>query len=270
MEKFKKSLTVVAIVSVILTTGPSPKAMTGGDKSKDSKFGAIVSFYIEKRNSDMAGFCSGTFIAPNLLLTAAHCFYEFIKPNEFAAIKIAQYPNNSYTRSQALRTFTNVKVYTVPGFKMNTSVWTHPDLAVVEFPGQVSTSFLPLSFLPVTSQDQLVYAGYGCDKKTHEEITDFKFASKHMAKRGRFVVGVLKDDQSKACPGDSGGPFLIDSASGLSIVGVMSYINPVGTYFSNSQDRFARMNSQTEPRVDLWLQAVMAHGAQGQIFPSIN
>lgn len=186
--------------------------------------------------------CTGTLIAPNVVLTAAHCVMN--KENRMLTDGVVLFTNDfmcdviqKKDKSRARR-FEEVIVH--PDYDNN-----HPalgnDLAMIRFEQSAPQGFviMPLAekYVELTKDRPVYLAGYG--KTTEYEIDDeskpmLRLANvRPSARIERFGIensktsSQLAFDQSQGesvCAGDSGGPALVMEGGGLQVIGVASIV----------------------------------------------
>ena len=168
--------------------------------------------------------CTGSVIALDLVLTAAHCVEPGFK---YAAIEL------SHAR---LRETEVARVEQHPQFHFNASNKARPtdDIAILKLAKQLSASAVPVplgsrDFFP--AGDRFSVAGLGSDSEHH----DGKFGRLLVAGlvtvisrsdlQLRLIDPLTRGDRpgSSACTGDSGGPVFEDTWSGPVLVGVVSW-----------------------------------------------
>lgn len=175
------------------------------------------------------GVCTGTIVADNLVLTAAHCD----RGTEF----------NIFHHDGPLLGKTTTR---------HAPEKDDPDIAVLEFPtGTFKDSPLPLGF-SVEKNDSVELVGFGCNdaesklgqtikRRGSNTVLDvFQFITLYtpLTQNGRLIVG--SDNTSGICSGDSGGPLLKNG--GIVGVGSISEVhsNKVYSWFVNLNLQAAR------------------------------
>lgn len=199
--------------SLKIANGEQCLANSGSDTS------AVVRLSISSSDGTV-GTCTGTVIAPNAVLTAAHCF-AFDRVSSVRVI---------VTSNGEKRAIASSGVSVHPGFTVSSEGIFFNDVAVV----RVATTLpvVPVGLLarpnvPQVSEDVLV-AGYG--------QRDSSSGAEEEVVAGRAVIRIVtenhiridyRDGESHPCRGDSGGALFIEQDNGaLAVVGVVSQSDP--------------------------------------------
>lgn len=211
---------VFALASLI---GPAD-AVTRGTVSRDP--GGVRS-HVVRIESTSGELCSGVLIAPDLVLTAAHCVLQR------ARYRVIAVDRQFRSRSVAVEAVT-----THPDFIPGTTPRTQPgtDLGLIKLARPLGRDFRPLdparaarprAGLPVR------IAGFGTtqerDKRTARTLREAPMVILGDLQVANRVVVVVDTKTMamrpgvSACRGDSGGPILIDGPTGVELVGIISW-----------------------------------------------
>ena len=213
----KYPLPLVAIA--LLSAAPAHAIVGGGAPSSDGVARSVVTIVGSRGN-----FCTGSLIAPKIVLTAAHC----VQPG--AEYRIV---DNS-SGQPVLQTVRNVAIH--PGFRME-AMLAHratADVALLqlELPAKgKAPAVLGMPSIPIAVGDRFTVAGIGVtvrgDGKSGGTIrvAGLVATGKPGTLQIRLVdpVGQGTRDGLGACTGDSGAPVFEDKPSGPVIVGVVSW-----------------------------------------------
>jgi hypothetical protein len=201
-----------APAEAIVGSAPSP--------SNDSVGRSVVTIVGSRGN-----FCTGSLIAPTLVLTVAHC----VEPG--AVYKILQYGADQVAQLQDVR---NVAVH--PGFKM-AEMLAHratADVALLQLEIPVKGKLparLGIPQFPIPAGAGFTIAGIGVtvrgDGKSGGTIHTASLIA--TGKPGTLQIRLVDPltqgarDGLGACTGDSGGPVFEDQEAGPTIIGVISW-----------------------------------------------
>ncbi len=231
----------IFILCLLLST--QAFALTGGSFSTNPRYSGIVkirtSFGVERNRQT----CTGAFITPRHILTAAHCLLNNEKndPMSPITIDISTFPKMDLFWDPITVSIPHARFEIHPGYVSSPKPSNPNDIAVVILDRASSQSPLRLADSSAAKGMPVLMTGYGCDKKTKDWATDFKYGSNTVAEVGSLIK--LGRSSSDYCEGDSGSPLLIETSRGLRIVGVSSYVNLVKGAFGLSKDRVVPINA---------------------------
>jgi secreted trypsin-like serine protease len=215
-----KILPLSAIAATLLISGPAG-AIVGGAPPAADGIGRSVATIIGSRGN----FCTGSLIAPSLVLTVAHC----VQPG--SEYKIVQYGADQKPELQDVKT---VAIH--PGFRMQ-EMLAHratADVALLRLaiPAQGKIpARLGMPQSPLVPGNPFTVAGVGVtvrgDGKSAGVIRPAALVAtgKPGTLQIRLVDPAGQGTQAGlgACTGDSGAPVFEDQQSGPTIVGVVSW-----------------------------------------------
>jgi secreted trypsin-like serine protease len=177
--------------------------------------------------SSVGELCSGALIAPNLVLTAAHCMVDQ------AAYRVVAF--NRAFKPQRLRV---VAAAVHPGFVPGTTPRTQPgvDLAILRLERPLGADFTPFDLRLVGRVDTgetVTLAGYGVlgetqrqSARTLRQTNLVSLGAVEVSNRVLIVADRTRLAQTSgagACRGDSGGPILSATQAGYQLLGIVSW-----------------------------------------------
>lgn len=212
---------ILALTATLGAASPAA-AVVGGTVSRGVDGPRAWTLRVETSRGEL---CSGAAIAPELVLTAAHCLMGG------GAVKVVSL--NTRFRS---RTHPVISVLPHPSFVPGTTPRTQPgtDLAVLRLAGPLPPDIEPLSLGSGLWQGETVtMAGFGLSVENNKR-TARRLREARLVNAGNYTtsntVKVAVDTRAMgeapgagACRGDSGGPVLRGPASSRDLVGIVSW-----------------------------------------------
>jgi len=211
----------VMSAALALLFSPPAAAIVGGAAPSTEGVGRSVVTIVGSRGN----FCTGSLIAPTLVLTVAHC----VQPG--AEYKIVEYGAD---RKPELKDVTRVAIH--PGFQMQTMLAHRAtaDVALLQLASPATgkaAAALDVPRLPIAPGSTFTIAGIGVTVRGDGKSGGIVRSAGLIAtgKPGSLQIRLVDPaaqgarEGLGACTGDSGGPVFEDREGGPAIVGVISW-----------------------------------------------
>jgi secreted trypsin-like serine protease len=215
-----KTLAPMITVSALLLSAPASAIVGGGVPSAEDIGRSVVTIVGSRGN-----FCSGSLIAPRLVLTVAHC----VQPG--STYKIVEYGTDRQPQLQ------DVKIVAIhPAFNMQamTAHRATADVALLQLEAPVkgkNASVLGVPRIPIAVGSRFTIAGIGVAVRGEGSsggtvrVAGLVATGQSGSLQIRLVDPVTQGtrDGLGACTGDSGGPVFEDQPGGPAVIGVISW-----------------------------------------------
>jgi secreted trypsin-like serine protease len=181
---------------------------------------AVVALMIKSKNGQ--SLCSGSLIAPQIILTAAHCVDD-----DPERINIIFAPSIKKGNTKTIRIADRILPH--PLWHKHTAAG-EGDLALVHFSASAPNEYKPIKIVSknfnLTKDQQVLLAGYGVtDGLSHASPGILRQTESSVIDRHSETEVVLDGDESSVCFGDSGGPAFILQNNQLIQWGVASSVS---------------------------------------------
>lgn len=237
MRHFFGFLTILTLISATACSGntnSTAKIVGGADANGNatSAEATALSSVVALTYAESTTFCSGVLIAPNLLLTAAHCIpaaWVIPNPSDYR-VSFGNDVKTNKGRLYITSALTHPNYISPPDFKTDRENF---DVAIIEFQGTLPSGFHPATMQKPTTfspPSKVMIAGYG--------FVNVQDAQGAMATSGilryaqvpykRYLDAKRDHELGKdglpvgSCNGDSGGPAFNATPEGYKLIGLTS------------------------------------------------
>ena len=177
---------------------------------------------LNAQNSSSHSRCTGTLIAKNIVLTAAHCIPEslenfWIVTSEF---EFAILERHQVTKVSVHENYKN--------FAIPTAQQPNDDIALIQFAGPLPELYKPTDWISsfTANQDRywLYVAGYGVSSELAFDTGELRFSKVIIENATQSFLQGNQSAGQGICKGDSGGPAYIKIENRFYVLGVVSAI----------------------------------------------
>ena len=196
--------------------GGGPVGIVGGEETDD--YPAVGALVQDEGDGYIVFFCTATLIAPDLVLTAGHCF-------DGASPTWVFFGTNVFAGTGQFEDVDSWEIHPLwDGLEDEGSVGY--DMALIRLQSAVSgIAPIPLyeGAASTLQGDTVRYVGFG-DSDGASESTTKRTATSVVDDADYFDLFITSRLSGSPCYGDSGGPMLVEGGDGLTVAGVNSFV----------------------------------------------
>lgn len=237
-------------------------SVVGGEAAEPGAF-PWMAFVIDFKGEEEAIACSGTVVAPNLVLTAAHCAVnqETGVTNEAAGYRVVTGSVDWASSERQVSDVSQVLVY--PRYKFSRTSISYGDAALLVLSTPTTAPAIRLATSAnakrVHTGTHALVAGWGETYYGQTELTESLMWARTVVEgkqceglRGRICAIDFPKFKSGVCHGDSGGPLLTTAPHGHSLIEIGITQAVFGECSTRRPGVFTRANL-IAPWVDRWI-----------------
>lgn len=248
MKKF--NLTAVLLICSALaafSTQAQQSRIINGKPASTSTYPWMASLFIQgNKDSDNGGGCGGSLIAPDWILTAAHCFQNeegnAIADDPASLTTVTLNTDNIVDMAAGAVVRSAKRVIIHPSYNPNKEVSENVhdfDIALIELSTSVSLAPVKLYTGAIPAHLPTIVAGWGAtvgedgtgpsDTLLQTQLVSSTAEACNLANEGLITSnmfcadGYTDFDTSDTCQGDSGGPLFVNMAQGSMQLGITSF-----------------------------------------------
>ncbi|CAK4618658.1 hypothetical protein LEN26_017680 [Aphanomyces euteiches] len=217
-------MNILFALSTLLATAASQLEIVGGKEAAVGKHLYLSSLRLTAGGTT---YCGGSLIAPNVILTAAHCTVELNGAIKYAVIGTHYNGGTTYGETIAVK-------QQIIHPKYNQSPHSY-DFAIYLLASNAKTAPVPVSFDTVAANVPVVVRGWGATKESGSSanvLLELGINTLTNTQCASLLAGYNVDSTmlcaggqagKDSCQGDSGGPLTIESSGSDTLVGVVSW-----------------------------------------------
>ena len=209
------------------TTRTSDTKIVGGDRVSASE--AIAKSTVALVTPYGEAFCSGSLIAPRVVLTASHCVAEYDEDTLYVAFGLVAKPG-SIKKANVREASNYVHNEDYDPSAMDDAPATRPpnDVAIVTLEEAAPSGYVPVKMLTLDDDihagETLTLAGFGLTSAEGDDSGVLRKVDVKMTSVDKASEEIEFGDTpgKSACMGDSGGPAFLERDGQLRLIGVTS------------------------------------------------
>ncbi|CAK4146945.1 unnamed protein product [Aphanomyces euteiches] len=235
-------MNILFALSALLATAAGQLEIVGGKEAAVGKHLYTTSLRLTPGGTT---YCGGSLIAPNVILTAAHCTVELNGALKYAVI--GTHTNGGTTSGETIAIKQQI-VHPKYNLDSNTN-----DFAIYLLASNAKTAPVPVSFDTVGVNVPVVVRGWGATQEggsSPKVLLELTVNSLSNAQCANLLKGYNVDSTmlcaggqagKDSCQGDSGGPLTIESSGSEKLVGVVSW--GIGCAEANKPGVYGRISA---------------------------